>query len=307
MEYKKGQRVKHPVVAEWGVGEVLDDSAGEMVKVFFVGAGEKKLSLKNLALVTVEGNEANHLILNNLKIAAGDGVTYRTLPESIQRFLKEYPGGFYGERFARNERDYKVKAHKLIRELLRKDVFEELLVAGNYDEICRRSAKVVNSTNLIFPNEQMSLKDGFQSADGKREFSNSLYRHLYGDGDLKERFVEFCDQLEKMKAAKWTTASYFLFLMFPDQYMFVKPTITKNSADICGFDIRYRPELNWSTYDAVLRFSQFLRDELLSADLKPRDMIDVQSFMWCIRPDKTLKSFGKKKTKQASANDSADS
>jgi hypothetical protein len=82
-------------------------------------------------------------------------------------------------------------------------------------------------------------------------------------------------------------------------------TITKNSADICAFDIRYRPELNWVTYEAVLRFSQFLKDALV--DLKPRDMIDVQSFMWCIRPDETLKSFGKKKAKQSSGDESDDS
>jgi hypothetical protein len=29
--------------------------------------------------------------------------------------------------------------------------------------------------------------------------------------------------------------------------------------------------------------------------------------MWCIRPDKTLKSFGKKKAKQTSGDESADS
>jgi hypothetical protein len=33
-----------------------------------------------------------------------------------------------------------------------------------------------------------------------------------------------------------------------------------------------------------------LKDELAKAELNPRDMIDVQSFMWCIRPDKATKS-----------------
>ena len=62
-----------------------------------------------------------------------------------------------------------------------------------------------------------------------------------------------------------------------------KPTITQHAAALCGFEINYRPEVNWLTYDLVLKFSQYLKDELV--DLRPRDMIDVQSFMWCIAPE----------------------
>lgn len=305
MQYKKGLRVKNPYALDWGVGEVLEDTAGNTVSVFFVDAGQKTLSLKDLELVKVVGEEANHPILDNLKIVVHEGIRFRSLPESIQRFLKEYAGGFYGERFARNERDYKVNAHRLMRELLDKDGFKALLTKTDYEEICRRALKVVNSTNLIFPNEKMALKDGLNSSENKRRFSEVLYSHLFGESALEQRFMELCDLLYEMKAGKWTTATYFLFFMFPERYMFIKPTITKNSADICAFDIRYRPDLNWVTYEAVLRFSQFLKDALV--DLKPRDMIDVQSFMWCIRPDKTLKSFGKKKAKQTSGDESADS
>ena len=305
MQYKKGLRVKNPYAPDWGVGEVLENTAGNTVSVFFVDAGQKTLSLKDLELVKVDGEEANHPILDNLKIVVEERLRFRSLPESIQRFPKEYPGGFYGEKFARNERDYKVNAHGLMRELLDKDGFKALLAKADYDEICRRALKVVNSTNLIFPNEKMALKDGLNSSEDKRRFSEALYSHLFGESDLEKRFMELCDLLYEMKAGKWTTATYFLFIMFPERYMFIKPTITKNSADICAFDIRYRPDLNWATYEAVLRFSQFLNDALV--DLKPRDMIDVQSFMWCIRPDKTLKSFGKKKAKQTSGDESADS
>jgi hypothetical protein len=94
--------------------------------------------------------------------------------------------------------------------------------------------------------------------------------------------------------------------MFPAEHMFIKPTVTRNAADICHFDIHYRPDLNWETYEAILRFSKFLRTELTKAELQPRDMIDVQSFMWCIRPDKTLKSFGKKKAKQIKVDELTD-
>jgi hypothetical protein len=130
MQYKKGMRVKNPYALDWGVGEVLDDTAGNTVSVFFVDAGQKTLSLTDLELVKVDGEEANHPILDNLKIVVDEGLRFRSLPESIQRFLKEYPGGFYGERFAGNERDYKVNAHRLMRELLNKDGFKALTSQG---------------------------------------------------------------------------------------------------------------------------------------------------------------------------------
>ena len=164
----------------------------------------------------------------------------------------------------------------------------------------------MSSTNLIFPNEQMAFRDGLQPLGMKRRFSEVLYSHLFAEKSLESRFVELCEFLEEIKAAKWTVATFFLYTMFPDRHMFIKPTVTKNAADICHFDIHYRPNLNWHTYDAVLRFSQLLKGELTKSELRPRDMIDVQSFMWCIRPDKTLKSFGKKKAKQIKVDEMTD-
>ena len=46
MEYKKGDRVKHPTREDWELGEILENSNGAIVRVFFIGAGEKTLSLQ---------------------------------------------------------------------------------------------------------------------------------------------------------------------------------------------------------------------------------------------------------------------
>ena len=40
MDYRKGERVKHPKKPDWGVGQVLTDSSGGSVKIFFTHAGE---------------------------------------------------------------------------------------------------------------------------------------------------------------------------------------------------------------------------------------------------------------------------
>ena len=130
----------------------------------------------------------------------------------------------------------------------------------------------------------MALKDGLASPQHEEAFASALFALLYGEDDLESRFVKYARVLENIGAAKWTTATYFLFIVGPDQYIFLKPMITQNAAKICATEINYRPELNWHTYASVLRFANDLKSEL--DNLKPRDMIDVQSFMWCIAPDK---------------------
>jgi hypothetical protein len=73
-------------------------------------------------------------------------------------------------------------------------------------------------------------------------------------------------------------------MVFPEKYILIKPNVTELAAEISGFEINYRPDLNWKTYQSVIDFYEYLRSEL--KDLKPRDMIDIQSFMWGIGPNK---------------------
>jgi len=283
MQYKKGERVKHPTKDDWGLGEVLADSIGEAVRIFFVGAGEKTIALNYVQPLKVSGSESEHPVLDNLKISkSASGIKYQSLPQSIQFFLEQFPEGFFGQRFNKEEREYKEKAHTLALELLGETTFSTLVANADYLEIAKRALRVANATNLIFPNEKMALKDGLVTEIAQKEFSIALYGLLFGEEEPKKRFEAFANILEDIDAAKWTTASYFLFILHPDKYMFVKPTITQFASELCGFEINYKPQLNWLTYKSVLDFSNYLFSEL--AELKPRDMIDVQSFMWCIAP-----------------------
>ena len=165
----------------------------------------------------------------------------------------------------------------------------ELIEKGEFNEASRRAMRVVNVTNLIFPNEKMALNDGLSSEQHQKAFILALFDLLYGSEPLQSRFGGFASTLQDIGAAKWTTVTYFLFIVYPQRYVFLKPTVTQNAAGISAFEINYKPELNWRTYDSVLKFANYLREEL--SELKPRDMIDVQSFMWCIAPERVkLKS-----------------
>ena len=273
-----GDRVRHSARAIWGIGQVLDVEASKVV-VFFVEAGRKTISLRHVSL-TILDPRPNHPLLDRIDAEAAGGLGYRSISQSIKGFLESYRGGFYGDRYLREERDYKVEAHELAATILGRTQLEPLAASGAFAEICHRAMQVANKTNLIFPNEKMALKDGLKPAGREEAFAVALYALLHGDDTPPSRFQRFASVLEDMGAGKWTVATYFPFLLYPDQHQFIKPTYTKNAAGICAFDIKYTPRLDWATYRRMLRFSDYLKSEL--ATLKPRDNIDVQSFMWAI-------------------------
>lgn len=284
MRFSKGQRVAHPGRPDWGVGQVLEDSVSSSVRVFFVGVGERRLSLDHVSLVLVQGDEAAHPVLDNLRpIPSDGGVRYLSLPRATERFLELYPEGFYGDKYLSQERNYKVKAHELALKLMGEEALSALCQTGRFEEVSRLAQRVVNATNLIFPNEKMSLKDGLVDPKHQEAFSNALWKLLYSSEPFENRFTDFARVLCEIGAAKWTTATYFPFLVHPKEHMFVKPTVTQKAAELSAFEINYRPELNWLTYKCVLDYSVYLRNALTA--IKPRDMIDMQSFMWCIAPE----------------------
>ena len=273
-----GNRVRHPARPEWGIGQVLEVDSSK-ASVFFVEAGSKIISLRHVSLAVLHP-PPTHPLLDRIDQKAVGGSGYRSISQSIKSFLKAYEGGFYGDAYLRTERGYKVEAHELATTILARAELEPLAASGAFEEICHRAMQVVNKTNLIFPNEKMGLKDGLKSAARRHVFAVTLHELLHGEDDLPARFHRFAAVLEDMGAGKWTVATYFPFLLFPDEHQFIKPTCTKNAATICAFDIEYTPRPGWPAYERMLRFSNYLRSEL--AALKPRDNIDVQSFIWAI-------------------------
>jgi hypothetical protein len=54
--------------------------------------------------------------------------------------------------------------------------------------------------------------------------------------------------------------------------------VTRAAAREYGFDFEYRSRPNWDTYSSLLSFARTVSRDL--RDLRPRDMIDIQSFLW---------------------------
>jgi hypothetical protein len=281
--FAKGDRVRHPSKPEWGIGQILETSGEANVRVFFVDIGEKTLNAGIANLTKVSGAEATHPVLDNLRLnKSGHVERFKTFDLARADFLKQFPEGFEDNKYLEAERNYKYEAHELMMTLLNEQEISALINAGNYAEICKRALQIVNKTNLIFPNEKMALKDGLATDSSKKRFAETLFALLYGKDDIEKWFSAFAECLLAIGAAKWTIVTYFLYLRYPADHMFMKPTITQVAADLCAFELNYHPDPNWLTYKSLQTFSRHLFDRLSSSNLVPRDMIDVQSFMWCI-------------------------
>ena len=76
----------------------------------------------------------------------------------------------------------------------------------------------------------------------------------------------------------WPLITVWGFVAQPARHIFLKPNVTRDAAQKYAFDFRYQSKPNWETYRSLLDFAQTIRND--QADLQPRDMIDLQSFIW---------------------------
>lgn len=208
----------------------------------------------------------------------------RSGPERCRRkFLRFFPGGFRDETYVAWERDYKWKAHERWTAELSRPEFERLLGAGEFAEVARRAVTIESRTNLLFSFEKMALRDAVKSRAGAKVFAEGLYALLHERGGAKskfERWVEVVGALPRRqtRVLTWPLVTVFGFIAQPTRHLFLKPVVTKLAAKACGFAFIYRSRPNWQTYASLLAFGDVVARDV--ADLKPRDLIDIQGFIW---------------------------
>jgi hypothetical protein len=158
-----------------------------------------------------------------------------------------------------------------------------MLKAGQYRDVAAVALRIEAHTNLLFSFEKMALRDAVRPPAGARAFADGLYGFLYGGAGSEERFNDWCDVVEGLprrqtRVLTWPIVTIFGFLAEPARHMFLKPNVTRIAAARYGVALRYHSRPNWQTYQDLLRFAGQMRRDL--ADLQPRDMIDLQSFLW---------------------------
>lgn len=200
-----------------------------------------------------------------------------------RKFLRFFPQGFRDETYIAWERDYKWQAHLRWNELLSRPIFESLLKKREYAEIALRAVKIESRTNLLFSFEKMALRDALRPAAGARAFAEGLYEFLHGRGDAQAKFERWRDVVaglprRQTRVLTWPLVTVFGFIAQPDQHIFLKPNVTRVAAQAYKFPFQYQSQPSWNTYASLLDFAEAVRQDM--RDLRPRDMIDLQSFLW---------------------------
>jgi len=200
-----------------------------------------------------------------------------------RKFLHFFRHGFSDARYIDWERGYKWNAHEEWNRKLGKAEFEQPLKNGEFLEIAARVVRLESRTNLLFSFEKMAVRDAVKTIHGARQFSEGLYALIYGADPLSKRFQSWLEVVASLprkqtRVLTWPVVTVFGFLARPDLHIFLKPTVTREAAGEYGFRFNYTSRPNWDCYANLLEFAQTLKSDL--ADLQPKDLIDIQSFIW---------------------------
>jgi hypothetical protein len=149
---------------------------------------------------------------------------------------------------------------------LNRAAYRALLKQGNYAGIAARAVAIEARTNLIFSFEKMAMRDAVKSRVGAEGFARGLFDFLHGPGSMERKFEQWCAVVANLprkqtRVSTWPIVTVFGFIAQPDQHTF-----------------HYRSRPAWKTYADLLGFASKVRTDL--GDLRPRDMIDLQSFLW---------------------------
>ena len=122
-----------------------------------------------------------------------------------------------------------------------------------------------------------------EMCSGAKSFATGLYEFLYGGDGQQSRFERWCETVESLprrltRVLTWPMLTVWGFIARPDVHIFLKPNVTRTVAKAYDFDFHYESRPNWETYSSLLAFAERVRRD--TRDLKPRDMIDLQSFIW---------------------------
>ena len=200
-----------------------------------------------------------------------------------RKFLRIFPRGFYDDDYVSLEREYKWNAHKQWDAQLGVDEFRYLLKNREFKEIAARAVRIESRTNLLFSFEKMALRDAVRKSPDSQLFAEALFELLHGRKTVSARFKNWVSAIDRLprrqtRVLTWPLATVFGFIARPAEHFFFKPTVTREAARRYGVDLPYAPRPSAELYASLLKFVHQVKRDI--RDLRPRDMIDMQSYLW---------------------------
>lgn len=305
----------HNKQPEWGIGLILHNLPEHWV-LFFENGGEKKL-LKKVAdsMLTPAKLDANTLAaltarasgrkikaaqkptggLIKKKVPRGAGPRFATIASQLETFERLYPGGFTGEAYTKNERGVPENNDDGDKEfgiaLAQKTLSKEAFAGGNTDSLYDAALAVLKATTIVFPIEGAIPFKTLQGAD-REAAVNAIKELMHGGGDYGARIAKFATALQLKdskgvaKKVTWPLATVWAALLDPRQFTAVKPTAFGGQAQTLGLNVDKSAQLNGDGYNKFLEVVKKTNDALIAAGQKPRDLLDVYTFIWRTHADK---------------------
>lgn len=300
---------------EWGLGLVIDDRSDRMVMVFehagrkvFLKAGSKNLTQVSLdaeALAQLQAKVRGRHAPRSNTVAKAKGkaaprkqraARFTTFAEQLAFFEKLFIGGFQGERFTLEERGpsgvkgkagYKTAAIAMAQQELSRARFQ----SASVEELFESAKRVLNATNIVFPIEG-PIPFGAIAKPDRPAAVKALEHLLHEPGDLGPRIERFAgainlkDKSGHGKRVTWPLATIFPGLFDPDHHVCVKPTPFAEEAATLELVAAASQPVTAAGYRQFLAVAKETQARLLAAGQRPRDLMDVYSFIWRTHAEK---------------------
>src|ERR1700754_254124 len=123
----------------------------------------------------------------------------------------------------------------------------------------------------------------WRSPAGAEAFAAALFDFLHGPGSDEVRFSNWVEAVaglprRQTRVLTWPLATVFGFIAQPKRHFFFKPRVTREALRRCGIPFEYSSRPSWPVYRRLLDGVQVVKREI--SPMRPRDMVDMQSFLW---------------------------
>ena len=196
---------------------------------------------------------------------------------------------FQSERYLEWERQYKVDLTSEWRATVTGDRLNAAIGGSDPLPYANQVSTLFTKTNLLPWRYSMCIK-GFKSPEKARTFLEALHMLLFDREGAREPIDAFTEHMRPLydgdlkeginSAASRSIPSLALWLSDPQHHFFIRSAVVNKAANILsGGAIEGRDEVMTSAYySGVLDLAHAVRSGI--AELRPRDMIDVQGFLW---------------------------
>ncbi len=198
----------------------------------------------------------------------------RSLEELRAKFVKHFPGGFTDAGYLAKERDEKLAVRDALLAAM------PLAAARSAGPAEAAAVRPLFGKIRLSPFEIIRAQKTLDSADGPA-FVRACAQ-LAAGGDAKAALAAIDAAVRPHGAPSWTIATYLPSLWAPETCMLMRITATTRVSNWLGHDFasQYRGQLDADVHAAFIAFAHYLKDAL--ADMSPRDLIDVQGFIWVV-------------------------